>query len=315
MECNICPRGTEGSRDAAGMDVEVLKLLAVGSYGRVFQCRDLETGALVAMKQIRIMGTWQGVPAPSIREVSFLMELDHNNIVKLLKVGISDKRYVNLVFEHLDCDLHDYIQSSPFPRDALTIKSFMYQMLSAVEFCHSRKILHRDLKPKNVLMDQSRRLIKLADFGLARECRDDILYTEKLGTAWYRAPEILCDDQRYSTPVDVWAAGCIFAEMVTGQPLFQAINSRDELEAIFRLLGTPTEETWSGITELLPNLHLYPNFDPLGLEVLVLGLDRNGLNLLSRMLCMDPRKRISAAAALHHAYFKEVNLILGEKTN
>ncbi|KAG5026330.1 hypothetical protein AAZX31_08G231800 [Glycine max] len=309
-ECRMCSRDRGERPDATGMDLEVLEVAEEGSYGRVFRCLDIHTGALVTMKQITMVRLSQGVPAPIIREVSLLKELHHANIVKLLRVGLTENRYVNLVFEHLDYDLHHFIVNRGYPKDALTVKSFMYQILSAVAYCHSLKVLHRDLKPSNVLIDHSKRLIKLADFRLAGEFADDLLYTEKLGTSWYRAPEILCDSRQYSTQIDLWSVGCIFAEMVIGQPLVQAINCRDELEGIFKLLGTPTEETWPGITKLMPNLHIYyPKFDALGLETFVTDLEPSGLNLLSMMLCLDPSRRISAEAALKHAYFIDVNYV------
>ncbi|RDX97711.1 Cell division control protein 2-like protein, partial [Mucuna pruriens] len=311
------------------MDLEVIQMVAEGGYGRVFRCRDLDTGDVVALKQISIVGMNQGVPAPIIREVSLLKDLHHINIISLLKVGYTDHRFVNLVFEHLDCDLHKYIQDRRYPKDAKIRKYFMFQILSAVAYCHSRNILHRDLKPRNLLIDHSKRLIKLADFGLAREIGDsDVLHTMKIGTCWYRAPEILCDTYIYSTPVDLWSVGCIFAEMVIGQPLLEAVNCPDELEAIFRLLGTPTEETWPGVTILMPKLRTYPKYDSLnlgqlreimclfaiaqGLETFVTDLERVGLNLLSMLLCLDPNKRISAEAALKHPYFRDVDLVFEE---
>ncbi|KAK7342840.1 hypothetical protein VNO80_25796 [Phaseolus coccineus] len=310
--CNICEKGDEYN-DSSLMNLEILEMAAEGGYGRVFRCRDVDSGALVAMKEITIIGMSQGVPSAIIREVSFLKDLHHDNIVRLLRVGFTENRYVNLIFEHLDFDLHEFISNSRFSKDALTVKSFMYQILSAVEFCHSRKVLHRDLKPRNVLIHQATMLIKLADFGLAREFRDDMMYSEKLGTSWYRAPEVLCDNYQYSAAIDLWSVGCIFAEMVLGEPLFQMIKARDELDAIFRLLGTPTEETWPGVSGLMPNLHLFPNFHPLGLESFLPELERNGLNLLSRMLCMDPNKRISATAALKHPYFMDEDFNFGGK--
>ncbi|KAK7313269.1 hypothetical protein VNO77_37897 [Canavalia gladiata] len=291
-------------------DLEVIEAIAEGGYGRVFRCRDVNTGRILAMKQIMIFGVSQGVPSSVIREVSILQELNHINVVSLVKVTIENNKFINLVFEHLDCDLHNYIQDRRYPNDAMTTKSFMYQILSAVAYCHSRKVLHRDLKPKNLLIDHSKKLIKLADFGLARKLGDpDMSHTDNVGTCWYRAPEILCDSGQYSSPVDLWSVGCVFAEMVMGKPLFRAMYCPNELEAIFRVLGTPTEDTWPGITQLMSHLRPYPKFSPMGIEAFVTGLERAGLNLLSMMLCLDPNKRITAEAALKHAYFDDVDLV------
>ncbi|KAG5001069.1 hypothetical protein JHK87_022141 [Glycine soja] len=271
----MCSRDRGERPDATGMDLEVLEVAEEGSYGRVFRCLDIHTGALVTMKQITMVRLSQGVPAPIIREVSLLKELHHANIVKLLRVGLTENRYVNLVFEHLDYDLHHFIVNRGYPKDALTVKSFMYQILSAVAYCHSLKVLHRDLKPSNVLIDHSKRLIKLADFRLAGEFADDLLYTEKLGTSWYRAPEILCDSRQYSTQIDLWSVGCIFAEM-----------NHEKLRE-FTCLSASMQ----------------------GLETFVTDLEPSGLNLLSMMLCLDPSRRISAEAALKHAYFIDVNYV------
>ncbi|KAG2396645.1 Cold-responsive protein [Vigna angularis] len=310
--CSICSSDKRDSSDEEIADLEVIEVVADGGYGRVYRCLDPASSNVFAVKQIAIIGSFQGVPSSIIREVSLLKELHHENIVRLLKVYVKGERHVNLVFEHFQGDLHDYIRYKRY-RNYAIIKSFMQQILAALEFCHSRKILHRDLKPGNVLVDEPNLQIKLADFGLAREFRDDISYTDQsiqLGTAWYRAPEMLFDNCQYSSPIDLWAAGCVFAEMLIGGPLFITNKNRDELEAIFRLLGTPTEDTWPGITQLMPSLHnKYPKYNPVGMDKLFPQLEESGQNLLARLLCLNPIERISASAALNHDYFKDVDLI------
>lgn len=130
------------------------------------------------------------------------------------------------------------------------VKSYMYQLLKGLEFCHSHRVLHRDLKPQNLLID-SHGCIKLADFGLARAFGIPIrAYTHEVVTLWYRAPEILMGARQYACPVDVWSVGCIFAEMITGRPLFPGDSEIDELFRIFRVLGTPTEASWPGVSQL-----------------------------------------------------------------
>ncbi|XP_061352378.1 uncharacterized protein LOC133297280 [Gastrolobium bilobum] len=251
VECRICRRRRRRrrrnqDRDSSfeGSNVEVIEQLGQGGFSRVFRCRDLRTDQIVAIKQIDMLGVNEGVPSSVPREVSLLKELNHVNVVRLLNVIIPENKYANLVFEHLDCDLHDYIRDQRYPKDSMTIKSFMYQILSAVAYCHSHKILHRDLKPKNLLIDHSKKIIKLADFGLAREFGDpDMLYTAKVGTYCYRAPEILFESRQYSTPIDLWSVGCIFGEMVIGKPVLHVTNCQDEIEAIFRYVSA-CEAAW-----------------------------------------------------------------------
>ncbi|KAL5061697.1 hypothetical protein RYX36_023434 [Vicia faba] len=294
-------------------NIEFLGILGEGSFGRVSKYRVLTDNTIVAVKQISIKNASNAVPGSIIREVSFLKELNHPNIVRLLNVTSNkDTRSVSLVFECLDCDLKKYIKqnqcygssiNNPFTR-----KSFLYQILSAVEYCHSHKIIHRDLKPSNLLINQEKKIIKLADFGLARELADpEMFYTEKIATRWYRAPEVLFLNGQYSTPIDIWAVGCIFGEMVLGQPIHDVFDCTGELELIFRMFGTPTEETWPGVTKLCANLQGYPKFNPMDLSTIFDALEPAGFNLLTRMLCLDPNKRISAEAALKHAYFNDLD--------
>eukprot|EP01018_Ginkgo_biloba_P020448 Gb_39785 [translate_table: standard] len=131
------------------------------------------------------------------------------------------------------------------------IVTFLYQILRGIAYCHSHRVLHRDLKPQNLLIDRQSNALKLADFGLARAFGIPVrTFTHEVVTLWYRAPEILLGSRHYSTPVDVWSVGCIFAEMVNQRPLFPGDSEIDELFKIFRVLGTPNEETWPGVTSL-----------------------------------------------------------------
>ncbi|KAL5061696.1 hypothetical protein RYX36_023433 [Vicia faba] len=296
-------------------NMEFLGVLGKGSSGTVSQYRIIKDNSIVAIKQISIESISNAVPGCIVREVSFLKELNHPNIVRLLNVTSNkDTRLVSLVFECLDCDLNTYIKqnerygssiNNPFTR-----KSLLYQILSAVEYCHSHKIIHRDLKPCNLLIDHKKMIIKLADFGWARELGDpDMFYTEMIATRWYRAPEVLFHNGQYSTPMDIWSVGCIFGEMVLGQPIHNLFYCMGELKLIFRMFGTPTEETWPGVTKLCANLQDYPKSDPMDLSTIFHDLDSTGLNLLTRMLCLDPNKRISAEDALKHAYFNDLDQV------
>ena len=186
-----------------------------GTYGVVYKARVRSTGEILALKRIRLEQEEEGVPSTAIREISLLKELRHENIVKLVDVVHLEKK-LYLVFEYLDLDLKKHMDSSPhISNDRMVIKGYVYQMCAGIAFCHSHRVLHRDLKPQNLLIDTETNSLKLADFGLARAFAIPLrAYTHEVVTLWYRAPEILLGAKQYSTPVDVWSIGCIFAEMI-----------------------------------------------------------------------------------------------------
>jgi serine/threonine protein kinase len=180
----------------------------------------------------------------------------------------------------------------------------MHQILSAVNYCHSKRILHRDLKPQNILLDYHG-IIKLADFGLARPIAVPARsLTHEIETLWYRAPEVILGQQDYSFPVDIWAIGCIFFELTTKKPLFAGDYEIDQLFKIFQALGTPNSESWPEVKTLPEYKDTFPQFKGTGIEEKLQGLiDSNGVDLLRQMIILDPAKRISARQALKHAYF------------
>lgn len=211
-----------------------------------------------------------------------------------------------LVFEYLDQDLKRFMDSVTSLRPAL-VKSYLFQLINGIAFCHSHRVLHRDLKPQNLLIDRTGKL-KLADFGLARAFGIPVRhYTHEVVTLWYRAPEILLGARKYSTPVDIWSIGCIFAEMVMRKPLFPGDSEIDQLHKIFQALGTPTDEMWDGVTELPDFSPRFPRWHKKHIRETVTNLDHNGLDLLSQMLIYDPLKRINASAALQHPYFNDLD--------
>uniref|UniRef100_A0A1I7XXL2 Protein kinase domain-containing protein n=2 Tax=Steinernema glaseri TaxID=37863 RepID=A0A1I7XXL2_9BILA len=210
----------------------------------------------------------------------------------------------------MSMDLKKYLDT--LPEDELlgkkTLKSYLYQMTQAMCFCHQRRVLHRDLKPQNILVSE-KGVVKLADFGLARAIGVPLrAYTHEVVTLWYRAPEVLLGVEKYSMAVDVWSIGCIFAEMVTKKPLFPGDSEIDQIFKIFRILGTPNEMTWPGVTSLRDFKPHFPQWAGNGLKS-VLGdlLDTEGRSVLQKMLIYNPVERISCKAILQHPYFKDVD--------
>jgi len=266
----------------------------------------LVTGEFIALKKIRLEAEDEGVPSTAIREISLLKELAHPNIVSLKNVVHQDNK-LYLVFEFLDRDLKKYMELCGKPLHKMLVKSYLQQLIKGIAHCHSHRVLHRDLKPQNLLIDKKGSL-KLADFGLARAFGIPVrTYTHEVVTLWYRAPEILLGGRQYSTAVDVWSIGCIFAEMVTRIPLFPGDSEIDQLFKIFRCLGTPTEATWAGVTSFRDYKASFPQWSAQDLANAVPGVDADGLDLLKRMLVYEPYKRISAREALRHPYFDDLN--------
>ncbi|NWI00636.1 CDK18 kinase, partial [Tichodroma muraria] len=287
-----------------------LDKLGEGTYATVFKGRSKLTENLVALKEIRLEHE-EGAPCTAIREVSLLKNLKHANIVTLHDI-IHTERSLTLVFEYLDNDLKQYLENCGNLMSVHNVKIFMFQLLRGLAYCHGRKILHRDLKPQNLLINE-RGELKLADFGLARaKSVPTKTYSNEVVTLWYRPPDVLLGSTEYSTPIDMWGVGCIHYEMVTGRPMFPGSTVKEELHLIFRLLGTPTEDTWPGITSN-EEFKAY-NFTQYRAQPLINHaprLDTEGIDLLASLLLYRAKGRISAEAALQHPYFKS----LGERVH
>ncbi|KAJ1924668.1 cyclin-dependent kinase 5 [Tieghemiomyces parasiticus] len=282
-----------------------IEKLGEGTYGVVYKAQNRETGEVVALKRIRLDNEEEGVPCTAIREISLLKELKHPNIVKLHDVLHTEKK-LTLVFEHLDSDLKKFIDNNNGDLDVAIVKRFMYQLLQGIAYCHNHRVLHRDLKPQNLLINKKGDL-KLADFGLARAFGIPVRnYSYEVVTLWYRAPDVLMESTQYSTTIDLWSAGCIFAEMASGRPLFTGNNQADQLIKIFKVLGTPTEERWPGITNLKGYRPDFPMYPPSNLAQYVPKLDPQGVDLLRQLLQYVPEERVTAEQALHHPYFSDL---------
>jgi len=299
-------------------------LIGQGAYGIVYKGIQTQSGDTVAIKRIPFADSTPegGVPCNVIREISLLRELDHPNVVQLLDIiqaqgNSSNAAGLYLVFEYVAHDLKTFMDKYQTSDDISErvglpvpmVRSFLRQILAGVGFCHTYRVLHRDLKPHNLLISADGRQLKLADFGLARlSAIPNGPYTFEVVTLWYRAPELLLGANRYSTAVDVWSVGCIFAEMATGMPLFPGRSDIDQLFKIFQRRGTPTAEVWPSVLRLP---HYNPEF-PQWKETDITNVcpmeqlsSPAAAQLLTSLLQYDPDRRLSCKAALQHAYFFE----------
>lgn len=291
-----------------------------GTYGVVSKARDKRTGDIVALKQVKMSADvcHEGFPVTALRETNVLLALDHPNIVKVREMVVgSTPDKIFMVMDYAENDLKNVMthkMKQPFLQSEA--KYLLKSLLSAIAYMHEHWFIHRDLKTSNLLYD-NQGLLKVCDFGLARKYGSPIrAYTQLVVTLWYRAPELLLGAETYSTAVDMWSVGCIFAEILLMKPLFPGRGEIDQMDQIFKLLGSPTEENWPGLLE-------YPNAvgikwkwqkqsklrEKFPMSAAFSGggcsLSNAGFELLTRMLAYDPKQRISAKEALEHEYFSE----------
>ncbi|XP_048340414.1 cyclin-dependent kinase 15 [Sphaerodactylus townsendi] len=285
-----------------------LEKLNEGSHCTVYKGISRIYGQLVALKVIRLK-TEEGVPFTTIREASLLKGLKHANIVLLHDI-IQMKETLTLVLEYMDTDLAQYMSRHPGGLHLHNAMLFMFQLLRALAYIHRHQILHRDLKPPNLLLSCLGEL-KLADFGLARaKSIPGRTYSAEVVTLGYRPPDVLMGATDYSSEVDIWGAGCIFVEMLQGQPLFPGVrNVSEQLEKIWEVLGVPTEETWPGVSQLhhySPERFFANKSRRLRMICERLQREPEIEDLIAEMLKVCPRERISAQEALIHHVFRSL---------
>ncbi|KAF8449543.1 kinase-like domain-containing protein [Terfezia claveryi] len=288
----------------------ILDFIEEGSYGHVFRARDSSTGDIVALKKLKLEKDKEDFIVAK-REIKALRMCYHPNIVNLREVVFGNEvNQVYLVMDFIEHDLRTLCNNMRDPFLQSETKTIMLQLASAMQYMHGNWMLHRDLKTANVLMN-NRGQIKVADFGLARFTSNPPPpnLTSYVITLWYRPPELLLGTRKYGPEVDMWSVGCIFAELLTREPIFPGASEVDQILRIFALLGVPTEASWPGYRRL-PHAKVLTfriNSGTTGsqLEDEFPMLTNQGLDLLSRLLCLDPAGRITAEEVLAHEYFKE----------
>uniref|UniRef100_A0A6I8SUV6 Cyclin-dependent kinase 15 n=1 Tax=Xenopus tropicalis TaxID=8364 RepID=A0A6I8SUV6_XENTR len=288
-----------------------LEKLGEGSYATVYKGISRINGQLVALKVIS-MKAEEGVPFTAIREAfvseigSLLKGLKHANIVLLHDI-IQTRETLTFVFEYVHTDLAQYMSQHPGGLLPYNVRLFMFQLLRGLAYIHHQHILHRDLKPQNLLISYIGEL-KLADFGLARaKSIPSQTYSSEVVTLWYRPPDVLLGATDYSTDLDIWGAGCIFIEMLQGYPAFSGVSDIfEQLEKIWSVIGTPAEDSWPGVS-MLPNYKTewltLQEYQPFGNVWDGLGRSMGAEDLAEKMLKGCPRERISAEDALLHKFF------------
>ena len=274
---------------------------------RKYKARDAQTDKLIFLKKIKLEAEVTGISCSVLREISFHKTLRHPNVVELYDVVMSGTD-ISLAFEYVDRSLHDEIisQQSSGGVPILSIKKYIYQILQGVTFCHARGMMHRDLKPRNVMLD-SHGSVKLSSFSMSRSFTNNRTFTHEVVTLWYRCPEILLGCLHYSTAIDIWSIGCIIAELAGDEPLLAGRCEIEQLHLTFQLLGTPTDEVWPGVTQLRDYSPIFPRWQPKDLSGVLPRLDGEGLALLARTLTYDPARRISAAEAMGMPFLHEAD--------
>jgi len=279
----------------------------------VWKVRDKQSDEIVALK--KIFGAFQNATDAqrTFREIIFLQELsDHENIITLLDVMKADNdKDIYLVFEYMETDLHAVIRANIL--EDIHKQFIIYQLLKALKYMHTGNVIHRDMKPSNLLLN-SECLVKVADFGLARSVdfkdkesgRHPVL-TDYVATRWYRAPEILLGSTNYTKGVDMWSVGCILGELLGGKPMFPGTSTMNQLDRVIEVTGRPSPADIEAIQSefAATMLESLPDSEPRSLQSMYSNASEDAIDLLQKLLMFNPDKRITAEGALEHPYLAQ----------
>ncbi|KAG6656271.1 hypothetical protein I3843_04G010300 [Carya illinoinensis] len=321
------PRGAKGEKDLArwpswltsvagdavkglvprrAESFEKLDKIGQGTYSNVYKARDLETGKIVALKKVRFVNMDPESVRFMAREIHVLRKLDHPNVMKL--EGLVTSRMSStlyLVFEYMEHDLAGLAATRGIKFTEPQIKCYMQQLLRGLEHCHSRGVLHRDIKGSNLLIDNNG-VLKIGDFGLATFYEPDQKQplTSRVVTLWYRAPELLLGDTEYGAAIDLWSTGCILAELFAGKPIMPGRTEVEQMHKIFKLCGSPSEDYWQ--RSRLPHATSFKpqrQYKSCVAETFK-DFPSSALALVDNLLSVEPENRVSAASALRSEFFE-----------
>ncbi|CAD8088929.1 unnamed protein product [Paramecium primaurelia] len=260
-----------------------IQKIGEGAYGIIYKAKDVQTEEIVALKKFKLSDN-EGVPSCALREISILNQLKHPNIIKLISQIIINKK-LHLVMNYYDMDLSEYLK---FKHEEYHLKNIIYKILLALEFIHKRKFIHRDLQPKNIVVKNNEPVI--IDFGLSRVLSP--ILTAGVTQLWYRAPELLQNCHSYDYAIDMWSIGCIIAEIAINKPLFMGSSESHQLSLIKNIIN---RDEW------LINNSQFANLNNLFID------------LINKLLQIDPSKRITSTQALYHPFFQDQQALIQNK--
>ena len=290
---------------------KLIEEVGSGVYGTVYKALSLKTREIVALKHVRYFYQEDGFPISFYREVKYLkLFSEHQNIVKIKNIEKFNKNDIFLVLEYCETDLKRQFLAQP-KMTASQVKHLIFQLLNGLDFLHSRNVAHRDIKPSNLLIKNGK-ILKIADFGLARELTKNMEFTSKVSSLAYRAPELLLGSTDYTTKVDIWSAGIIFYELATGESFPSGGTELSQLDKIFKITGNPL---FSESLSKLPNwrlatmIHGYSQTIDQLLSEKLKGELIEAKPLIESMLQVEPEKRLTAKELLQTSFFTNIGPI------